>query len=222
MQGSGPARGLPPEELNICMAQTGCLSDPEVYRRLFERLPRFRREKAETIRAEETRYGSVAAFSLLLHALERAELDMRAPSVWEELGFRVTEKGKPYFAGAPGIRFSLSHTRGAVLCAVSGTEVGCDIEDPERKTDVEKLAHMVLSEQEKGCTDRPDFFRIWTRKEAYSKYTGNGLAENYAGFAVDEAPVASFAAEHGGYVCAVCSPLCTVMPAIRDVDLVIL
>ena len=39
-----------------------------------------------------------------------------------------TEKGKPYFPDFPNLHFSLSHTNGASLCALSDSLVGVDIE----------------------------------------------------------------------------------------------
>ena len=74
--------------------------------------------------------------------------------------------GKPYFPEAPERCFSLSHTRGAVLLALSDRPVGADVElvrpAPPR------LARRFGLEGE-------DFFRSWVRREARGKRTGAGI-----------------------------------------------
>ena len=99
--------------------------------------------------------------------------------IWNTLDYQTTETGKPYFVGGPDIHFSLSHTKGAVMCAISGSEVGCDIERIDRRMDLESVAARFFTEKEiRDCrVDPKEFFRIWTRKEAYSKYTGQGLKQ---------------------------------------------
>ena len=66
--------------------------------------------------------GSAFAYSLLRYALE----------VWKgapELPEITTDgRGKPYFPERPDWHFSLSHTRGFVLAAVSAAPVGADVQ----------------------------------------------------------------------------------------------
>ena len=90
--------------------------------------------------------------------------------------------GKPYLQDYP-LYFNLSHSGNYVVCAVSAREVGVDIQE-YKKTDVERLARRFFSEEEQGilmaCTNEKEqcklFFRLWTRKEAYGKLTGEGIA----------------------------------------------
>ena len=58
---------------------------------------------------------SAAAWSLLLWALRRDFGAQTLPDI------AVNAAGKPYFPAEPGLRFSLSHTRVCVLCALSDT-----------------------------------------------------------------------------------------------------
>lgn len=96
--------------------------------------------------------------------------------------YRYGEKGKPYFENIP-LFFSLSHSGEYVLCAASRRELGADIQKIQ-STDVLKLAKRFFSESEcrtlEGCESRRErqrlFFGFWTRKEAYGKLTGEGLA----------------------------------------------
>lgn len=94
-----------------------------------------------------------------------------------------TDKGKPYFREIP-VRFSVSHTGDLWVCLISGgTEpVGVDIQ-MIRETRQEKVADRYFTADEKEHLQRhgtDGFFKIWTRKEAYAKYTGRGLTKELA------------------------------------------
>lgn len=98
------------------------------------------------------------------------------------LTYRCGEKGKPYFEDIP-LFFSISHSGEYVLCAVSSREVGADIQKIQ-PADVMKLAKRFFSEPECRALERCEsdgereglFFGLWTRKEAYGKLTGEGIA----------------------------------------------
>lgn len=86
------------------------------------------------------------------------------------------EKGKPYFKDSP-LSFSLSHSGELVLCAIADHEIGVDVQKVI-DLDWEKLAKRFFSPMECDSlgTDRELFFRLWCRKEAYGKLTGEGAA----------------------------------------------
>ncbi len=100
---------------------------------------------------------------------------------------RDTEHGKPYVKEFPDVHFSVSHDGGVWACAVSGCEVGLDLQktcDRDTTRIAERFFHPTeiawLAEQ-----DSPEeFFRIWAKKESYVKYTGTGLAEGLRHFSV--------------------------------------
>ncbi len=75
------------------------------------------------------------------------------------------EGGKPYFPDRPDICFNLSHSHGAVACAVHDRPVGVDIE--KLRPAPKRLAA--------GLDDRA-FFRRWTAMEATVKRDGKGIA----------------------------------------------
>ncbi|GAA2448685.1 4'-phosphopantetheinyl transferase family protein [Streptomyces glaucus] len=91
--------------------------------------------------------------------------------------------GRPVLAGAgPGAPFfSLSHSRGAVLVGVARAPVGVDIEALPRPERVEVCRSALHPGEERqladvAARDRPAFFaRVWARKEAYLKGTGEGV-----------------------------------------------
>lgn len=96
------------------------------------------------------------------------------------------DMGRPFFyLGDEKIRlyFSLSHTKGFILCASSAiAEIGCDIEHVRMRKYLSELTKMVFSEPERRHynslleTERLHFFyKSWTLKEAYVKAMGQGL-----------------------------------------------
>ncbi|HEX2034689.1 MAG TPA: 4'-phosphopantetheinyl transferase superfamily protein, partial [Chloroflexota bacterium] len=85
---------------------------------------------------------------------------------------------------APALRFNLSHAAGLALYAfATGREVGVDLERIRHLPNPEGLAEMVFSPRERAvlygapAAERHVlFFNGWTRKEAYVKAEGDGLA----------------------------------------------
>lgn len=87
-------------------------------------------------------------------------------------------KGKPFFPERPDLCFNWSHSGPLVVCTVSRRPVGVDIERicPRR----DGLVEYVLSAEELEEYDAlgggwPAFYALWTRREAWCKYTGDGL-----------------------------------------------
>lgn len=98
--------------------------------------------------------------------------------------------GKPYVVnvGMP-VYFNLSHSGNYIVCALSEREIGVDIEKRNRiRTEV---ARRFFHPQEVQQLERLDgelqadlFFRYWSVKESFLKYTGEGLAASLSGFEV--------------------------------------
>ena len=89
-----------------------------------------------------------------------------------------TEKGKPYFKELP-VQFSVSHTGDVWVCLMTAGDkpVGVDIQ-AVRDYSYEKIAARYYTQAEQRLVREhgaDEFFRIWTCKEAYAKYTGRGL-----------------------------------------------
>jgi phosphopantetheinyl transferase len=123
----------------------------------------------------EPQGGTLWEFPPLDLVLEGAE---RSPKP----EYRYGKYQKPYFIGAfSQLFFSLSHSGGYVLCAVSDREIGADIQRFEAK-DWKDLGNRFFLDTERRAwkalpADRQEafFYRLWARKEAYGKLTGEGL-----------------------------------------------
>ena len=104
-----------------------------------------------------------------------------------EVPIVIGPNGKPQLdraAGLEDLRFNLSHSGDWALIALAdGREVGVDIEQHERRRNLDGLATRVLSESEQVAWEEAGtddervrlFFGLWTRKEAYAKALGEGL-----------------------------------------------
>ena len=96
------------------------------------------------------------------------------------LAYQYGKNGKPYFREYP-FYFNLSHSGDYVFCVLSLSEVGADIQQQSNK-DNERLAERFFSAQEiavlQDCKEAKNvlFYQLWTRKEAYGKLTGEGIA----------------------------------------------
>ncbi len=106
--------------------------------------------------------------------------------------FIEAEKKKPALAGAnQSLSFNLSHAGGKILIGLNfDGEIGVDIEKEDPGFDYTAFAKEHFSDGEKRMLDQAGndkavkiFFKIWTRKEAWLKLTGEGLRDDL--FAVD-------------------------------------
>ncbi|MCQ2545930.1 MAG: 4'-phosphopantetheinyl transferase superfamily protein [Clostridia bacterium] len=103
---------------------------------------------------------------------------------------RREEGGKPFVEGGPHI--SVSHTGSLFALLVADCNVGLDVQH-RRKLEAEKIAKRffspaeaaIVSEAVAAGNELPDeFFSIWTKKEAYAKYTGRGIEQVASGLDV--------------------------------------
>lgn len=113
-------------------------------------------------------------FGRLLLAEGMKNLGFTGP-VLEDIGF--TEFKKPYFKNLP-VNFSISHSGGIVLCAISAdAQVGADIEKIE-KLDTIDFRDMFTGTEWDIIQSSPDpmvtFYEYWTKKEAVIKANGKG------------------------------------------------
>jgi 4'-phosphopantetheinyl transferase len=86
--------------------------------------------------------------------------------------------GKPRVVGTD-LELSVSHSGDLIVVAASsGAVLGVDVERNDGRRDTEALTRFILAEGERppaGADEPRVFLRAWTRKEAVTKATGDGL-----------------------------------------------
>jgi len=141
----------------------------------------------EQARAERFHFERDREHFIVARGVLRAILGNYLNRAPECLSFCYSSHGKPALAGESGkdaIRFSVSHSHGVALYAVTrGREVGIDLERIRFDLPVAEIAERFFSRREVAMlralpTDvqQQAFFRCWTCKEAYIKARGEGLS----------------------------------------------
>lgn len=135
-------------------------------------LDRERLEKAERYIKEEDRLLSFMTGLLLRKIL----------GVSDEKKLLYGRSGKPYLEQGPF--FSISHSGDTAVIAVSDGEIGVDIERP-RNIDQKIMERCFTDDETKFADGSPEnFVRIWTLKEAVSKFFGEGIGFGFNSFSV--------------------------------------
>lgn len=167
---------MPDDRLSarLYAVDVSALEDDGLYAAAYRAVSDERREKADRFRFRKDRNLSIGAGLLLQYALRQAGMT-QAPV------FCFGANGKPYLQNRPDLFFSLSHSGHFALCAVSGAQIGCDIEQvrdcelalAKRFFTAGEYAAIAAQPTLQAQTDR--FYRIWTLKESFLKCTGLGL-----------------------------------------------
>lgn len=196
--------------VRVYFADTALLPDPAQESGFYSKLPGARLEKALRLKLPEKRRESAGAGLLLSCILPR--FGATAGEVYADA------RGKLYH---PRLTLCLAHGGGRVVLAVGTEPVGCDIEELasvregvlRRFSEAERA--FVEGAGEKERARAAAFCRIWTGKESFLKWTGEGLA-GWKGTEVSfpdgrifrngkEQPCRVVWREWGEYIVAVCS-----------------
>lgn len=153
------------------------LSDKAPGPEVWALLDALERERADRFIHDRDRYRYVAA-----HAGLRLALAAETGQPPRALRFAATARGKPILERIP-LAFNLSHSGDlAVVATCRDSDIGIDIEAAGRLRDLDGLADMVMTTEERAAfAALPDdrrkdaFLRLWTRKEALLKADGRGL-----------------------------------------------
>jgi len=121
-------------------------------------------------RQENDRWRSIIGRLIIYQYFESKEISLEQNSIG------ITAKGKPFVKGS-NINFSISHSYNYVVVVFANNRVGVDIEKMEEIN--RYIAKRFFSETENRYIDEDDeisrFYDIWCSKEAYLKFTGDGL-----------------------------------------------
>ncbi len=161
---------------------------PKTAARLWSTASESRRQRAERCARQEDALRTLASEALLRHALRQCGLD-------DALTPLIAERGKPYVQAAH-FHYNISHGGDYVVIAYGEREVGVDVEPIKTRSQAWAVArkHFTPDEQQRlfahsiGSAEFDAAFTLlWTRKESYVKYTGQGLACSLPTFSVDVA-----------------------------------
>ena len=159
--------------------------DDALFRESFRLLSETRKQKVDAFRFRKDKNLCLGAGVLLDRALQVYGLSERVMEYGE------TGNKKPAFLNAPEIHFNISHSGEMVILVVSDDPVGCDIE--QIGTADLRISRRFFTENEHALLaacrsdgERNDlFFRMWTIKESYMKYTGEGMRLPLSEFEID-------------------------------------
>ncbi len=151
------------------------------YIRAFGELPLWRQEKAQRYRNIEDKRRCVFSYALLI-SLVREHTKFEG-----DIEIYPDEKGKLRLGNLP-LGISISHSGNFVAAALNSGEVGIDIETfrdvsvsvINRALNEEEREYLCLSGERESLSAESigaeRFFELWTAKEAYVKFTGEGLS----------------------------------------------
>jgi 4'-phosphopantetheinyl transferase len=155
---------------------------------------------AERTQATRFRSDLARARAVVGRAMLRVVLGGYLDADPASLRFTHGAYGKPALAAVcnrAGLSFNTSHSGDLILYAVARRAVGADVEQIRSDTNLLGLAQRWFSKAEyQALCDLPcelrlkAFYATWTRKEAYLKARGDGLARGLAHFQVSVDPQA--------------------------------
>ena len=176
----GDVQDIVPGEVHLWRAR--CMPaqlDPAMFARLLT--------APEVARAERFATPELRRRYLQAHALLHTVLAAYLPADSPRCEFGYQTEGKPYLVAPqlePELAFNMSHAGEMVLIALArGSAVGVDVELVRPLTDLDALAGASCSTREQAylaaLADEARlgaFYRLWTRKEAWLKLQGKGIA----------------------------------------------
>ncbi len=147
-------------------------------------------ERARAARFERTSdHDAYVITRTTLRRILAHHLKTRADAI--ELAYGPQHKPRLREGGTDDLHFNVSHSDGLALIAVADLPVGIDLEPRRPVADLTALAEQKFSAEEiamlraASAHERNELFlRCWTRKEAFTKATGDGISLHLDRFAV--------------------------------------
>ncbi len=196
--------------------------DEQQYQHLLHSLATKDIKEIERFRFRQDRYLRLYS-RLLLNKILKEKYGLNQ----QDLVFAKNEFGKPYLLNQPQIFFNISHSKQALAVGFSNQNLGVDIEKISNanlkiagrfftKNEINYINNHIdqapnnILNKPSICADNllnQRFFEIWTKKEAYLKYHGQGLSLGLNSFDVlADTPACQWQTfKDGQYLIAACS-----------------
>jgi len=171
---------LATNEIHLWSVDPQSIQQPELLRAYSQMLSTEETTKQQRFRFEKDRHSA-----LITRAFVRDLLSHYADVSPVDWLFIKGAKDKPEIVEPPiPLRFNISHTDNLIICAVMlNDDIGCDVENTKRKSDVLSIAKYSFSDVEINdlvmqpvAQQASRFFDYWTLKESYIKAWGLGLS----------------------------------------------
>jgi len=171
---------LATNEIHLWSVDPQSIQQPELLRAYSQMLSTEETTKQQRFRFEKDRHSA-----LITRAFVRDLLSHYADVSPVDWMFIKGAKDKPEIVEPPiPLRFNISHTDNLIICAVMlNDDIGCDVENTKRKSDVLSIAKYSFSDVEindlvmqPAAQQASRFFDYWTLKESYIKAWGLGLS----------------------------------------------
>ncbi len=138
-------------------------------------------EVSETRRARVERVRSNISKAELLVAELLRDYALKEVFGIDKPDIIIGENGKPHLSSESEKFFNISHSGRMVICTVSNTDCGVDIENTASRCDLMNIAGRFFSVPEQNAIMMsPDpkvaFCRLWTIRESYVKMRGTGFS----------------------------------------------
>ena len=141
--------------------------------KIIQQLPEHRLKKIRLMKCEKDKLRCFYSWKLLEYGIQHYFGLNCADLQWN-----VDQHGKPYFQDAPQIQFNISHSGDWIGIALHQKPIGVDLQQirPEKS----RVAKRVMVPEEwnyYSFSGNPVdfFFTLWTLKESYCKYQGEGI-----------------------------------------------
>ncbi len=125
----------------------------------------------------------------------------------DKLGYfdlKINREKKPFAENCP-YQFNLSHSGDYLLLAVGDEPLGADIEKITKIPPKTLANYFTDTEQEQVEKEgKQAFFEIWTKKESYVKYTGEGI-RGLSKITTYPEEISFFTTQYEDYQIAICS-----------------
>ena len=184
-------------DIVLYYAETTELLNENVFLKYCDRMEKERLSKIMRTGVRQNQVRSLSATYLLELGVQSLLTGKSARNINREeaqlLRFSYKENGKPYLTDYPEIHFSMSHSGDYAACAIGDSELGMDI---QRHTGwKEGLAERFFTGKEIKLLEEKKaegkeaygelFFRLWSIKESYLKFTGKGMRQGLNTFEID-------------------------------------